>query len=243
MSEYHFPVPGHEDDKIIVFTRHHWASFLGKIFLVGFLLILPIIVLLTILFVNRQLLSGLINNFVAVAVSIYYFVMTTLAYIEWVSYYYDVFIVTEDEIIDIVQQGIFDRQITEISILRVQDVTAHSKGFLPTLFGYGDVIAESAGEKTQTYVIDCVPNPVELANKILDLHNAQIAKEQRTAEVMHGEGDLRPGKIETIPPPAPAASPPPPSEISPPAVSRPPQSEEEGNISKDDLNKGGEVKF
>jgi len=247
MSEYHFPVPGHEGQKIIVFTRRHWVSELGTIVLVLFLLILPVIILVAIAFVNPAIFSGIALNFIVIATSIYYFVMTTYAYVAWVSYYYDVFIVTDNEIIDINQEGIFDRQITEVSIIRIQDVSARSKGFLQTFFSYGDVVAESAGEKTQTYVIDSVPNPVELANKILDLHNIQITKEQRRDEVLTAEGDLRAGKVETTqeitkefqpPPPPKEANSPTSVKPSPPA-----SSSEEGDISKEDLNKGGEIKF
>lgn len=239
MAEYHFPVPGHEDQRIIAFTRRHWASELGTIILVFFLLILPIIILLAIEFTYPAIFSGIALNFIVVATSVYYFVMTAYAFTEWVSYYYDVFIITDSEVIDIAQQGVFDRRISEVSLMRIQDVSARSHGFLQTFFSYGDVVAESAGEKMQTYVIDSVPNPVELANKILELHNQLVAKEQRQGETLTAEGDLRPGKIETATPP-----PNPLPEINQ-LVEQPKEetTHEEGNISKDDLNKGGEVKF
>lgn len=225
MAEYHFPIPGHEDEKIIIFTRRHVVSMLGTIILIIFMFLIPLIILAAIFFTNRPILSGITLNFIVIGASIYYLVAATYAFTEWISYYFDIFIVTEDEIIDINQEGIFDRSITEVSLLRVQDVSARIKGFLPTIFAYGDVVAESAGENTRTYVIDSIPNPVEVANKILAMHNELIAREERTPEIATAEGDLRKQKMEMPPPPLPPAQP------------------IQGDINKDDLEQGGEVKF
>ncbi len=264
MSEYHFPVPGHEEDKIVIFTRRHIMSMLGTLLLTVAMFLVPLIILVAIFITNRNILTGLTLNFLAVGGSIYYLVAITFAFTEWISYYYDIFIVTQDEIIDINQSGIFDRTVTEVTLLRVQDVSARIKGFLPTIFSYGDVVAESAGENTRTYVIDNIPNPVEVANQILDMHNEHVAREERVREIVTAEGDLRHGKMEPAQqiqgefqqaiqkemqqaqsqPPPPASTPPPtPAPVSPPAQSIPEEPPAQGEIKKDDLNEGGEVKF
>lgn len=236
MAEYHFPIPGHEEDKIVIFTRRHWISMLGTIILIALMFLIPIVILAAMFFTNRGIFSGIALNFIVIGGSIYYLVAAAYAFTEWISYYYDIFIVTEDEIIDINQEGIFDRSITEVSLLRVQDVSARIKGFLPTIFAYGDVVAESAGENTRTYIIDSIPNPVEVANKILALHNEHIAREGRTREVMTAEGDLRKGVVEK---PAEIAS----EFQAAPSSPAPPTQPTQGEIKKDDLNEGGEVKF
>ena len=167
MARSQFPIPGHEHEKIIIFTRRHVASMLGVIFMVLFMVLIPILIIAITLSSNPGAFKGAILNFLWIGGSIYYLVVATFAFIEWMSYYYDIFIVTDSEIIDVSQEGIFDRRITEVTLLRVQDVSAEIKGFLPTLFSYGNVIAESAGENTKTYVIDSIPNPIEVANRIL----------------------------------------------------------------------------
>jgi uncharacterized membrane protein YdbT with pleckstrin-like domain len=184
-------IPGHEGQTTLIFTHRHWASLLKTIVITGFFLLLPIIILITIYFLKSSFFHGTALNFVVIAISLYYMVMTTFAFTEWISFYYDILAVTETEVIQISQSGIFDRKISEISILRVQDVSAEVNGFWPTLFGYGDVIVESAGEQTQKYIIKDIPHPVEVADEILKLHNSQIAREDRGNEMAVGEGDLR----------------------------------------------------
>lgn len=185
------PIPGHENDKIIVQTRRHIVSSLNIILMLLFMIFLPL-VLLSFLRINVPAIgSSILMNFIVIVGSVYYLIVAIFAFTAWINYYYNLLIVTNNEVIDVDQNGIFDRRVTELSILRVQDVSARVKGFFPTFFNYGDVVAESAGENSQTYVIDCVPNPVFIANKIMELHNEHIYREERAGDLMIGEGEVR----------------------------------------------------
>lgn len=192
MLEKTIPVPGHEDEKVIVFTRRHWVTFLGTIIITIILAIIPVIFILLIVFLADYEFSKDVINKTIMILILYYLTMATFIYSSWVTYYYNIFVVTEQNVIDVYQHGFFARDITEISLLRIQDVSGKIRGFLPTLFGYGNVLAESAGEHSRTYVIFGIPNPVGVADKILELHNSYIEKEQRDEEIMTAEGDLRP---------------------------------------------------
>lgn len=269
-------IPGHEGQTTLIFTHRHWASFLKTIVITCFFLLLPIIILTMIYFLKSSFFHGVVLNFIVIAISLYYMVMTTFAFTEWISFYYNILAVTETEVIEIVQNGIFDRKISEISILRIQDVSAEVNGFWPTLFGYGDVVVESAGDNTQKYIIKDIPRPNEVASEILKFHNDQIAREDRGNEMAVGEGDLRKNGISSfnqnhneIPPESEKVeyppleqslsepTPPEPTPSSEPMPTEPTASEENpnpnqdqdnsndsaGDISKDDLDKGGEVKF
>ena len=259
---HHFPLPGVDEEKIKFFIRRHWASMLGTIILIIFMIILPPSLVTIFLYNSNIEINSIIRLALILTGSIYYLMIASFSLVQWISYYYNVFIITEDEIIDIVQQGIFNRQINQISIVRIQDVSGEIKGILPTLFTYGNVVAESAGEKTQTYIIENIPNPMEVADRILELHNEEVLREARKRQFLTAEGDLsssvvpKPGRIiqklrQNDIPPTPPASPPTTSSVSsppsssppPPQNQNPPAQNTQGDISKDDLNKGGEVKF
>jgi len=274
------PIPGHEKETVLINTRRHFVAYLGRLILIAVLFLIPILIFSYAYSTYPNMFNGSVINFVVVIGSIYYLVMSTFAFISWISYYFNIFIVTDQSIIDVNQEGIFNRQITEVSILRVQDVSAKIKGVFPTLFGYGDVVAETAGENTRTYVIDSIPNPIEVANKILSLHTDQIKREERSDEAIVAEGDFRSQKTTpyqqslrgtpVIQPPQSSTrficepeikSPEPKIEGEPfryqeavkndilpnvpvEIVNQSQDDEiDEGKISKDDLNKGGEIKF
>jgi uncharacterized membrane protein YdbT with pleckstrin-like domain len=251
LDEYFCPVPGSPEEKnIILFTRRHWASFLGQIILSVFLFIFPILIWIVATSFNRDVFSGVIVNFIIVALGIYYLVAITFSFTAWITYYYDIFIVTKDTVVDIKQEGFFGRKIAQLSLLRIQDVSSDIKGFLPTIFAYGDVLVETAGEKSETFLFQGVPNPQAFSAKILELHNKLIEEEGRRMNMTKAEGvmdkqdfsseqkeEKQPSYQEMIQ-----------KEIkkSQPWEFHPKEEfpkREEGEINKDDLNKGGEVKF
>lgn len=76
-------------------------------------------------------------------------------------------IITNDNVTQVMQVGLFYRKVSEISMENVEDVTAHQKGILQTLFNYGRVHIETAGEQNNYDFIYC-PNPNAYAKAIQD---------------------------------------------------------------------------
>lgn len=225
MAEYHFPIPGSVDEeKIILFVRRHWASFLGQFLLSFLMLILPAVILIIIHFSAPNIYRGFTVNFIVLGLSIYYLIAITVAFVAWISFYYDIYIICRDELVDITQQGFFGRKISQLSMLRVQDVTSNIEGILPTLFAYGDVLVETAGEQSENFLIKSIPNPQEVASKVMELHNEIVEKEGRHKEILEAEGALAPGQTRQ-------------------EEQKSPQEVKQGEVSHDDLEKGGEIKL
>jgi hypothetical protein len=55
----------------------------------------------------------------------------------------------------------------------VQDVTAEHNGFLPTIFGYGTMTTETAGEE-DNFVFAWCPTPDIYAERILDARQKYV---------------------------------------------------------------------
>jgi len=228
MVEYHFPVPGSEREKeIVVFTRRHWVSFLGQFLLSFVILIIPLVIMVIIYLFHfdQRAFQGIAKNFIVLILSAYYLVAITFVFVAWMSFYYNCYIITRQEIIEITQVGFFGREISQLPLLRVQDVTSSINGFLPTLFAYGNVLVETASEQKEPSVLCAVPNPQEIASKIMELHDEVIETEGRHQQILEGEGTLAPGII------GPEKRAIPTDEIQ----------NSEGEISKNDLDKGGEI--
>lgn len=98
----------------------------------------------------------------------YYLIILVLFYRSFLDYYLDIWIVTNKRIINIEQQDLFHRTISEVRLSKVQDVTSESKGFFPTFFDYGQVYVQSAGE-TPRIIFEEVPKPQYIAKVVGDL--------------------------------------------------------------------------
>lgn len=100
--------------------------------------------------------------------SVYYLSVWLIFFTQFIDYYLDNWVVTNDRILNIEQQALFGRTMSEMDLYKVQDITSDIKGVLPTLFNYGDLHVQTAGEK-ERFVFEQVPNPHEIRDKILDL--------------------------------------------------------------------------
>lgn len=84
------------------------------------------------------------------------------------DYYLDAWIITDKRIVDIVQSGLFKREVSECRLDRIQDVTTRVEGLMPTIFDFGDVHIQTAG-KEKEFVFRQVPDPYGVKDLILDL--------------------------------------------------------------------------
>ncbi len=87
---------------------------------------------------------------------------------QFYDYYLDVWIVTNERIVDIQLKGLFSRTTSETRLYRVQDVTAQMQGIFATIFDYGTVHVQTAGA-TGRFVFEQMPDPDEVVHHISKL--------------------------------------------------------------------------
>src|SRR5579885_2276145 len=77
----------------------------------------------------------------------------------WISWFYSVFIVTDQRLIQITQKGLFHRSVVDLSLAQIQMVNYEIAGLQETLLGFGTIMM-------QTYVGDLVIHDVHHPAKI-----------------------------------------------------------------------------
>ncbi|MCX6779008.1 MAG: PH domain-containing protein [Candidatus Magasanikbacteria bacterium] len=104
-------------------------------------------------------------------------------YTAFVNYFLDMWIVTTDRIVDIRQMGLFSRTVAELDLFRVQDVTSEEHGLFATMFDFGNVYIQTAGEK-ERFIFYNVAEPhkireavIHLADEDRKFHNTNKKKE------------------------------------------------------------------
>jgi len=121
------------------------------------------------------------------AASAYELGMWLLLFTMFLDYELDLWVVTNDRLVSIEQNGLFARTVAELDLWRVQDVTSEVQGFFPTFFNYGNVYVQTAGA-VDRFALEQVPNPHEVRKLILDMadidrkfHEKDIAVIQKIA--------------------------------------------------------------
>jgi uncharacterized membrane protein YdbT with pleckstrin-like domain len=111
---------------------------------------------------NMLVLAGMVF-----AIALVFFILFIATYV----YRQSKLIVTDQNLIQILQGGLFSRKISRLSVSNVEDVTADQHGFLPTIFDYGTLVVETAGEM-KNFIFPYCPNPNKFADQILDARQA-----------------------------------------------------------------------
>jgi uncharacterized membrane protein YdbT with pleckstrin-like domain len=86
-------------------------------------------------------------------------------------------IVSDKSLIQVIQRGLFIRKVSRLSMSNVQDVEAEHNGFLATIFNFGTMTVETAGEE-DNFVFRYCPTPDLYADKILEARQAYTRSEE-----------------------------------------------------------------
>jgi hypothetical protein len=102
------------------------------------------------------------------------------------NYYLSMQIVTTERIIDVDQTGLFVREIDELHLGNIQNISYKQTSVLAFIFGFGDIIVETASggdaiartDNMNGFVFDKVPHPKEIVAVINDLYVKYREEEQ-----------------------------------------------------------------
>ena len=156
-------------EKILLILHKHWIAVVSK-FIAGLILaFVPILLVPGIFAANLIPMPAEAAPIILFFLIIYLMVIALLLFIFWIDYYLDMWIVTNERIIDINQKGLFQREITEFRLDKIQNITVKIPDVVATFLKYGDLIIETAGESS--FTISQIPKVYEAKNLILDLTN------------------------------------------------------------------------
>lgn len=89
-------------------------------------------------------------------------------YTYFVTFYLDLMVITNDRLVHIEQQGLFARTISELDLYKIQDATSEVKGIFPSIFGYGNLLIQTAAT-TEEFKFENIPHPESLRQTIMNL--------------------------------------------------------------------------
>lgn len=161
-----------DDEEIVRIWRHHPITLVPPAARVLAFVLIPLVLLLITGFAifGNPLLFGMF-------VVILGLVVTYAAY-EWVSWWGDVYILTNYRVIDVEQRGFFHRSFAEATLGKIQDISHEVSGFLPTVFNFGDVMVQTAGSQPNIDMND-IQKPQQQSLYLLRAQQAYLEHEDK----------------------------------------------------------------
>lgn len=124
-----------------------------------------IIMALTFIYANNpEKLPTLTTFYIALVAS---FVLAAVLMLpSWITWFYSVFIVTDQRFIQITQKGLWKRSVVDIGLSQIQMVNYEVSGFQETLLGFGTIMMQTfVGD----LVIHDVHHPAKTQKKLLGI--------------------------------------------------------------------------
>jgi hypothetical protein len=155
-------------EKIILLLRRHWATNLPWAFKAILLLFASL---------GLSLLpfwEALPPQYRAIISPLWYLLTFSYAFEKFLSWFFNVNIITDERIIDIDFPSILYKDISETKIDQVQDISIKIGGFIRSLFNFGDINIQTAGTQPEIK-FEAVPNP----EQVLKVLNQLVLEEER----------------------------------------------------------------
>lgn len=165
-SRYHFQ--GQRESEIVLRVVHrHWFDIATHFFVIilfvailfGSLSIIPLL--------HPQALGAEMFRFVLFIQNSLILLVWLYAFLVWIDYFFDVWIITNERVINIEQKGLFVRAVSELKFSRIQDVTSEVSGMIPTILNFGDVKVQTASEEDY-FLFRRVPDPYHVKDVIME---------------------------------------------------------------------------
>jgi len=163
-------------ETITLAVRKHWVVFLLELLPFFLIALVPLFILsfaggLTTVNPSFAVQFGgdltLGNPYLRLGLGLFWLIIWTGAFNTFTRYYLDQWVITTTRIVDIHQYGFFDRHVSSFLLNHVQDITTDVNGVFPTMFGYGTLRVETAGDASQHFLMTGIPNPEQIRDLIL----------------------------------------------------------------------------
>ena len=156
-----------ENETVVLFLRQHIIVNVPWVIVAIFLILAP-----TVLF---PLLLKLIPASVTIPGG-YFFVGTLYWYVatfgfilaKFLGWFFNIYIVTNERLVDIDFVNLLYKNFSQAELTKVQDISFTARGFFSTIFNYGAVRVETAGE-SPNLEFDLVPYPEKVVETIRTL--------------------------------------------------------------------------
>jgi hypothetical protein len=145
------------EEEIILITRRHWLYLWPR--LVFHALLGLVLGLLVIWLISATVGIGGMPGKVLLAVTLgWALYWAGRCYFDWYSYHNDIWVVTNQRIVDSIKPNYFRSRLASADLVDIEDITVEHHGLLQTVFRYGDLRCQTAGEQPN-FILGGIPHP------------------------------------------------------------------------------------
>jgi hypothetical protein len=155
--EHKLPFDLQDGESVLLHARRHWAFLTWQMVKLAIAGLVPVVLFL-VLFALLADLDGRKGQ-VAAAVSAVWFIFWGIkTYFAWYRYNHDIWVVTNQRVIDSVKRHWFHHAMASADLDDVEDISTRKEGIFATMFNFGDLLLQTAGERPN-FILSGIPQP------------------------------------------------------------------------------------
>ncbi|MEX2081210.1 MAG: PH domain-containing protein [Dehalococcoidia bacterium] len=151
------PVDLQPAEQILIASRRHWAYLAWKLIPQALLAILGAAAFI---FILTTSLNSTVTLILLVLAGLWTVLFAIRSYFVWYRYQNDVWVITNQRIVDSLRKHWFHHQLASADLIDVEDMSIKKEGILPTMFNFGDVRCQTAGV-APNFILAGIPDPKE----------------------------------------------------------------------------------
>ncbi len=157
-----------DEEEIVLMLRRHPVTQVKKIAIIVIALFLPLLIF------SGDMLGFLTPKLKIAAIVGWYVLVTSFSLEAFLVWFFNVFIVTDERIIDVDFLSLIYKNVSSAKIDSIEDITVATGGVLASLVDFGTVYIQTAGENPELQFEE-VPQPAKVARALNEL----ILEEER----------------------------------------------------------------
>lgn len=150
-----------KEEEILLVTRPHWFTNVSWILVSTLMIIAPTLIRFI------PVINDIPIKYISLGTLVWYLLTFAIIFENFLSWYFDVFIITNKRVIDIDFNNLLDKKFSEAKLSMIQDITSRVSGLGQTMFNYGTIHIQTAAEVSYI-TFEKVPHPEKII-KILQL--------------------------------------------------------------------------
>lgn len=149
------PITLQPGERVVLLLKRHWLYAYPQLALNALVAILPVLVLLY-----------FTTHMVAIVVAVVWGVFWAVRiYFLWYRYENDLWFVTNQRVVDSVRRHWFHHKMASADLVDVEDIQVERNGFFSTVFNYGSVRLQTAGQQAN-FTLSGIPAPADVLSQI-----------------------------------------------------------------------------
>jgi membrane protein YdbS with pleckstrin-like domain len=151
------------DETPALVLRRHWLHLYPRLVLLILLALVPVA-----LWVGTEMLTDLTGTprLIGIVASVLWSGFWLVrSYFLWYRYQHDVWALTNQRLVDSLRRHWFHHQMSSADLLDIQDVSVEREGPLRTMFDFGDVRVQTAGQQAN-FLLGAIPHPAQVLSRI-----------------------------------------------------------------------------